>query len=82
MNLLYPALQAALQVHDGLPDAVALIMTPHRDGESGLPHQHRSEWRPQLGTPIRRPTFEKARSIQPCRQLLGRQLVCVEQKYD
>ncbi|ETN44058.1 uncharacterized protein HMPREF1541_10923 [Cyphellophora europaea CBS 101466] len=82
MNFLHPALGTALQVHDGLVNAVALIMTPQGDGESSMQYQHMSKWRPQLGMAIHRPTFEKARSIQHCRQLLGRQLVYVERKYD
>ncbi|ETN45865.1 uncharacterized protein HMPREF1541_00046 [Cyphellophora europaea CBS 101466] len=82
MNFLHSALGATLQVHDGLVDAVASIMSPRGDGESSMQYQHTAKWRPQLGTAIRRPTFEKARSIQHCRQLLGRQPVYVERKYD
>jgi hypothetical protein len=48
MSLLHPGLGAALQIHDG------------QDGESTMQCQHRSKWRPQLGTAIRHPTYKKA----------------------
>ena len=81
MGLFHKSLPRALEVRGSLVAAVELLpqIAP---GEKPLHCRSTMSPQPQVGTIVGLPTFDKARGINHCRQLVGSQEISVERKYD
>ena len=74
-------LRHALQLLDE-PDCVQLLSQSVENGEYTSVSLAAPQPKPQLGVIVSPPSFEKARSIEHCCQLVGKCRASVEQKYD
>ena len=75
------SLRHALQLLDD-PDCVQLLSQSVENGEYTSVSLAAPQLKSQLGVMVSPPSFEKARSIEHCCQLVGKGRASVEQKYD
>ena len=81
VRLFHESLPRALEARCSLAEALELLpqIAPE---EKPLHCRGTMSPQPQLGTIVGLPTFEKARRIKHCCQLVGPQEISVERKYD